>query len=145
MRLTADRLLVVDGETVRATALVRASKMAIAVAGGLTHLRHALEDVGFHDVALFEARPAAWEARALPATPDLTWIVWLEATPSRTASLSRDLTEELSVTDAWPALEADMRQPLRSAYATSPGAPRRLVGFVVVFGVAYPLAIAGVA
>lgn len=145
MHLTADRLLVVEGERIHAVAIVGASTLAIAMAGGLDHLRHALEDSGFRRVEIHAEAPSSWSrGRVVPSFSDLSWPIWIEATPTRTASLTRDITEEISILDAWDARD-DKRAPLANPYAWEPGEPRRLVTFVMVFGVAYPLFVAGVA
>lgn len=165
MQFTSDRLEVQAGERVRALFIVRASRAAVAAAGGFAHLGHALEDVGFSNIGLFATRPPHWRRVVeKPATSDLEWLLWGEFTAKRSASLARDLTDKLTIADAWEAEpEGDLEPwedgepldpweldelvdvwddesiPLRSLYAVTRGAPRRLVGFVVVFGVAYPL------
>lgn len=138
MRLTADRFIVAAGERVRAVVVVTVNEIVIAAEGGLAHLRHALEDIGFRDVEIFTEAPDDWEpiARIRPVTGDLEWVAWFEATSLRSASYVRELTDELRIVAAWTAPD-EVRGP--DAYAITPARPMRLVGFVTVFGEAYPL------
>jgi len=140
VRLTADRLIVAAGERIRAIAVVTVPEVVIDAQGGLPHLRHVLEDVGFRDVTVATEAPTAWGTPAMrrPITSGFEWPVWLAARSVSAASLSRDLSDEIRIVYAWNA-DDEEDAPELPAYPVFPFAPKRLVGFVEVFGHAYPL------
>ncbi len=136
MQLTADRLEVREGERLRALAIVHTPAPALAVVGGLPHLRHTLEDIGFRAVTLRMDAPAWFPDDARPALASLESLVWIDATPVRSMSLARDLTEDLTITQARAVKAAVATRP----YGVVVGVPLLLAGRLWVFGVAYPLA-----
>ncbi len=156
MNLTADRLEVLEGERLLALAIVHTPAPALAVAGGLPHLRHTLEDIGFRDVELRTDAPAWFPDAERPALASLESLMWIEATPARSMSLTRDLTEDLTVIHARAATTGDAQAPdaphasnpphaaplgVMRPYGVTFAIPVRLAGVLWVFGVAYPIAI----
>jgi hypothetical protein len=149
VRLTSDRLEVTKGERVRAVLIVHPSQVSVAAAGGTAHLAHELEDVGLQVVGLFTEYPAAqgWRhGRSVPAPDGLEWRLYVELAAMVSASLNRNLTEDLRVAEAWP-LEADAIGPTRTLSPAAPPQPYAidaahgdgvLAGRLVAFGVAYP-------
>ncbi len=140
MRLSADRLEVSEGERLHAVLVVHPSVVSVLAAGGLAHLTHELEDVGFRDVRVGPRPPAAWVRGADAATPgELEWLLWVAATPTRSASLTRELTEDVRIADAWPALDEREELAPLSPYAVAYAAPTRIAGVLHAFGIAYPI------
>ncbi len=143
MHLSADRLEVSEGERLHAVLVVHPSVVSVLAAGGIAHLTHALEDVGFRDVRAWPLPPAGWlRGGDVPKPADLEWLLWVAATPTRSASLTRALTEDVRIADAWSAdLEPEATAPELvplHPYAPAYAAPTRIAGVVHVFGVAYP-------
>ena len=140
MWLSTDRLEVSEGERLHAVLVVHPSVVSVLAAGGLAHLAHELEDVGFRDVRVWPLPPAAWVRGADVATPgELEWLLWVAATPMRSASFARELTEDVRIADAWPALDEREELAPLSPYAVAYAAPTRIAGVLHAFGIAYPL------
>jgi hypothetical protein len=141
MLLTADRLDVIENERIRAVLLVGAPMVSVLTLGGVDHLRRELEDVGFRDVQVFLDRPETWRFGASVARPSgLEWLLFADLVPAQTASLQRQLTEELRVLDSWDArLDGEPAVPAFHPYAVDLCATARFAGVVRVHAMAYPL------
>jgi hypothetical protein len=141
MLLDADRIEVTRGERIHAVLIVSTPMVTVLALGGVERLRRELEDVGFHDVRVFVDRPATWRTSANVARPgDLEWLLFAELVPTRSASLQRQLTEELRIADAWDA-RIDDRAPLPNfhPYAVYDCGTARLAGALRAFRAAYPI------
>ncbi len=149
MKLTSERLDVERGEQLRAVLVVHPSVLQVVAAGGLEHLRHELEDVGFRVLGLFGDAPAGpgWSAAAgMPTPSDLEWLLYAELEATRGDSFQRALTDDLRIARAWALGGADAEAPGEGrARVPHPYAVDRthgtglLGGRMLVFGVAYPL------
>lgn len=141
MLLTADRLDVLAGERLHAVLVVGPSMVSILAQGGIDHLRHQLEDVGFQDARLFVDRPSSWHLGAGVPRPDAPeWLVFAELLPAQTASLQRQLTEDLRVADAWDVRLDDtfVVTPFHP-YAVDACASARFAGASRAFATAYAM------
>jgi hypothetical protein len=140
VRLSAERIDVAEGERIRAVLIVSTPIVSVLTLGGLDRLRHELEDIGFHDVQLFAARPAAWLfAPDVPQPDELEWLLFAELVPVSTASLRRELTDELRVATAWDArLDGEPALPFHP-YAVDFCAAARFAGVVRAYATAYRL------
>ncbi len=144
MQLTSDRLFVEGDERIRGVLIVEASQVAVLAAGGMGHLRHELEDVGFTEVRLFLEAPAPWTSHSdTPQPSDPEWLLWFEARAKRAASLARALTEDLRIAHAWSASDDDDGQAAAPfhPYALAFYDAIRVAGLVRVFGEAYPMSV----
>jgi hypothetical protein len=141
VRLSADRFDVLEGERIHAVLIVSTPIVSVLALGGLDRLRHELEDIGFRDVQLFATRPLAWRFGADVPQPDgLEWLLFAELVPVRTASLQRQLSDELRVATAWEArLDGEPALPLFHPYAVDFCAAARIAGVVRAYANAYPL------
>ncbi len=137
MHLTADRLDVQKGERIRAT-LVGATWTVVAS----PHVTNELEDVGFRVVSLVDALPADadWQQGNLAAPGFPNTLLWAELEAKATASLQRNLTEDLYVARAWssPRSSSTSSRPLHP-YGVDAGAAAVVEGRVIAFSVAYVL------
>jgi hypothetical protein len=111
----------------------------VIAAGDLAHLANTVEDIGFRDAVLVDAAPPWATGLDPPGADGVDWDVWITATPIRSASLSRDLSDELTVLDAWPAYENEEPSTLLHPYAVQPAPPEWRAGMWCAFGVAYPV------
>ena len=136
MNLTNDRLDVQKGERIRA-ALVGASWTVTASA----HTANELEDVGFRVVSLVDALPsdADWQQGKLDAPGFPNTLLWGELEAKTTASLNRNLTEDLYIARAWPAPSSGASAATLHPYDVDARGPSVVEGRVIAFGVAYAL------
>jgi len=102
MRLAADRLEVLAGETLRAVAVVHPSRVSALARGALKRLVRGIVLRGFRDVGVFLEPPSSWCASAVR---HVDWLLWLEATPLASATFPRVLGD-LRIDDAWDARDA---------------------------------------
>jgi hypothetical protein len=141
MRLTADRIELDAGERIRGVMIVHPSQVSVIVSGGLPHLANEITDVGFRDVEVFlEPQPSWLHASDVAVPGDLEWLLWFEGFAKSTASLSRDLTEDLRIADAWSALDEPHEfRGFLHPYAVAWAAITRGEGALRAFGSAYPV------
>lgn len=144
MKLTSDRLEAEKGERFRAVLIVHPSVVAVIAAGGMDHLRHELEDVGFAVHGLFAPRPAGEEwlpGASVPTPGDLEWLVYGELEATEGGSFSRAFTEDLRVAQVWRAEHPATRvATVPHPYAVdAEHGTGMLAGRWLAFGVAYPL------
>src|SRR5258708_36349517 len=84
--VSADRLEVGAGERIRGVIVVHPQRVVALAAGGLKHLVHEIEEVGFEDVGVFLEPPESWTTASDRAKPnEFEWLLWFEATPTRSA------------------------------------------------------------
>src|SRR5260221_13616377 len=97
MRLAVDRLEVVAEETLRAVVVVPLSRVSALARGDLKRLVRCIVAKGFRDVGVFLEPPSSWQEKAILGHVD--WLLWLEATPLRSAALPREFAHPLRVAD----------------------------------------------
>ncbi|MFX8437334.1 hypothetical protein ABTL87_19445, partial [Acinetobacter baumannii] len=59
MPISTDRIVVGEGERIRAAAFAP-NQIDVLASGGVDHLRHELEDIGFRDVVVYAELPSEW-------------------------------------------------------------------------------------
>jgi hypothetical protein len=136
VNLTSDSLDVQKGERIRAT-LVGAT-WAVAAS---PHTASALEDVGFRVVSLVGALPADadWQQGKVDPPGFPNTLLWGELEAKASASLGRNLTEDLYVARAWSAPSSLASARPLHPYDVIAGEPSVACGRVIAFGVAYVL------
>ncbi len=141
MQLTADRLIVDAGDRIRGVVIVHPSFVSVLAAGGLAHLANELFDAGFRDVELFLDPPTTWGHESDVANPsDLEWLLWFDAVANEGASLSRDITTDMRIADAWSADDEPHEfRGFLHPYAIAWAAVVRGEGALRAFANAYPL------
>ena len=138
MLLSADRIDVVADERIRAVLVVGTPMVTVLALGGVDRLRRELEDIGFRDVQVSADRPSFWRSSGVARPDDLAWLLFAELVPRRSASLQRQLTEELRVADAWDArLDGERSLPKFHPYAVYECAAARLAGVLRAYATAY--------
>lgn len=137
MILTVERLIVHAHERLRAAAFAPNS-IDLLVAGGLNHVRHELEDMGFRDVVVHPDIPSEWPGADEVRKPGALEVRFaFEATASEELDMRREIAPDIFVQTLFPPPDGSVFASLHP-YALTWAHPARTAGVWRVFGVAYP-------